>query len=246
MYENNLTEAEASPLVLLPGLMCDARIFASQIDGIAMAQAAPDYGDCDSLDAMAGRVLAMPQERFALLGHSMGARVALEVVRRAPERVTRLALVSTGVHPVVDGEAAARHALRDLGRAEGIDALIDAWLPPMVAPSRRTDAALLDPLRAMCRDAGIARYEAQIAALLARRDVAALLPTITYPVLVAVGSEDGWSTPAQHAAIAATLPDAELIVVPGAGHMLPVEDPAALNAAIAAWLTRPTRYPYPQ
>lgn len=230
--------ADPVPLVMLPGLICDSRIFAAQASAFAQAWPVPDYGDAATLQDMARRVLDTAPACFALLGHSMGARVALEIMRSAPERVDRLALVSTGVHLPADGEAAKRYALRDLGRKWGMAVLVDAWLPPMIAPSRSQDQ-LYDELRAMCIHAGLARFEAQIAALLARPEVESLLPEIACPTLVAVGSEDRWSPPAQHKAIAALIPGAQLVVIDGAGHMLPAECPDVLNAAIAAWLEQP-------
>jgi pimeloyl-ACP methyl ester carboxylesterase len=120
-------------------------------------------------------------------------------------------------------------------------ALVDAWLPPMVASPRCDDDAFMAPLRAMCIEAGLSRFEAQIAALLDRPEVESLLPQIDCPVLVAVGREDRWSPPSQHEAIAALIPDARLVVIEGAGHMLPLEAPDALNHAIADWLGRPTQ-----
>ena len=234
----SLPSPETEPLLLLPGLICDARIFAGQRAAFPTATV-PDYGDAADLGAIADHILGSAPPRFAVLGHSMGARIALEIVRRVPARVTRLALVSTGVHLPSDGEAAARHALRDIGRAEGMAALVDAWLPPMVAASRRSDPAFMAPLHAMCISAGLARFESQVTALLARPEVESLLPAIRVPVLIAVGSDDAWSSPDQHEAIAAQMPNAALVVVAGAGHMLPVEAPAELNAAISSWLTKP-------
>lgn len=236
----NLPEDDL-PLILLPGLICDARVFALQLHDFPAAIGAPDYGVANTLTAMAHLVLESAPRRFALLGHSMGARVALEVFRLAPDRVTRLALVSTGVHLPNADEAPKRHALRDLGRQKGMAALVDAWLPPMVAPARQSDEALLAPLRRMCIDAGLARFEAQIEALLNRPEVESLLPRIDVPTLVAVGGEDRWSPPVQHEDFAARIPGATLTVIEGAGHMLPAEAPDALNAAIAAWLETPSR-----
>jgi pimeloyl-ACP methyl ester carboxylesterase len=99
---------------------------------------------------MAARVLRLAPPRFALLGHSMGARVALEIVRTAPTRVDRCALVSTGVHQVRIGEAHKRYVLGDLCRISGIAVLVDAWLPPMIAPANRDNDLLFAQLRQMC------------------------------------------------------------------------------------------------
>ena len=228
-----------TPLLLLPGLICDERIFAAQVRAFPQSRALRGYGSADSLVEMARRVLAEAPARFALLGHSMGARVALEIMRVAPERVSRLALVSTGVHLPREDEAAKRYALRDIGRSDGMGALVDAWLPPMFAPAHQKDEALVAPLRQMCVDVGLAMFEAQIAALLRRSEVESLLPTIQCPTLIAVGREDRWSPPEQHAQIAALVPHARFVVIEGAGHMLPVEAPAALNAEITDWLDQP-------
>ncbi|MEP6785303.1 MAG: alpha/beta hydrolase [Sphingomonadales bacterium] len=232
----------ASQLVLLPGLLCDARIFAAQVACFPDAVAVDGFGTLRSIADMAVRALAAAPGRIALLGHSMGARVALEAWRLAPERIDRLALVSTGVHLPRAGEAEKRFTLRDLGRSDGAEALVDRWLPPMVAPSRIGDDALNQPLRAMCVDAGVDAYAAQIEALLDRPEAESVLPTIDCPTLVMVGREDAWSPPAQHVAIAAAVPDAELVVVEGVGHMLPAEAPNEFNAAIADWLSRPARH----
>lgn len=228
-------------LLMLPGLMCDARMFGPQIAHLPDAQAVDGYGTRDSLAAMARYVLDQAPQRFSLLGHSMGARVAMEVFRAAPERVARLALVSTGAHGTREGEAEKRHALRDLGRREGMLALVDAWLPPMIAASRRGEEGLVSPLRDMCVASGLETFEAQVAALLGRPEIETLLAKIRCPVLVAAGSEDVWSPPEQHAEIASQIPGARLVIIAGAGHMLPVEAPDALNAAIARWMSEPAQ-----
>lgn len=230
----------SAPLVLLPGLICDARIFASQTRRFD-AMAVDGFGPRDSLAAMARHVLETAPPRMSLLGHSMGGRVALEVFRLAPERIDRLALLDTGVHAAGPGEAAKRHALRDLGRAQGAAALVEAWLPPMVAPARHSDEALMRSLRQMCVEAGVDTFAAQIQALIDRPDAESLLPLIRCPVLVAVGGLDSWSPPLQHQAIAAKLAHPIYCEVEGSGHMLPAEAPEQLNAAIAAWLNRPAQ-----
>jgi pimeloyl-ACP methyl ester carboxylesterase len=224
---------------MLPGLICDARIYAPQTAAFPESKAVDGYGMRDSLQSMAQHVLDQVPGRIDLFGHSMGGRIALEVFRLAPERVRRLALVSTGVHPLQPGEREKREALRDIGRKDGIEALAEAWLPPMVAPRRVHDEALMAPLRAMCIRAGMAVFEAQIEALLARPEQESLLPRIACPTLVMTGSQDSWSGPRQHEAIAAAIPNSELVIVEGAGHMIQLEAPEAVNAAIASWLAQP-------
>ena len=224
----------AAPLVCLPGLMCDGQVFAGVSRGFGGVQTV-GFGLRSRLSDMARHALTVAPARMSLVGHSMGARVALEMVRLAPRRVERLALVSTGVHLPRPGEAEQRFALRDLGRREGAAALVDAWLPPMVAPANR-QPDIMERLRRMCIDVGVDAFAAQIEALLDRPSVDALLPTITCPTLIAVGSADVWSPPGQHRAIAASIPGAHLAVIDGAGHMLPVEAPDEFNLAIASWL----------
>jgi len=225
-------------LVMLPGLICDASIYAPQSAAFSDSLAVEGYGLCDSLLGMADIVLEQAPERFALFGHSMGGRIALEVYRKAPERGTHLALVSTGIHPVGANEPANRAALQQVGHDNGFEALVDEWLPPMVADANRTNPAIYDPLKAMCMRASQEQFDAQIKALLSRPEVESLLPQISCPTLVMTGSEDGWAPPAQHEGIAAAIPDSQLVIVEGAGHMIQFEAPKAVNAAIADWLSR--------
>ena len=224
-------------LFILPGLLCNLSMFSATLEAFPGASGVDDrYGRETSLGGMADHALASAPDRFVLLGHSMGARIALEIVRRAPDRVTGLVLADTGIHPAAPGEREKRHALRDVGREQGFAALVDTWLPPMLAPERQGDAALVASLRAMCLLAGQTRFEEQIEALLARPVVEDILPTITCPTLAIAGALDAWSPPAQHEHIAALIPGARLEIVAGAGHMLPAEDPAAFNGALARFL----------
>ncbi|WP_380927488.1 alpha/beta fold hydrolase [Sphingomonas arantia] len=225
--------------MMLPGLLCDARMFAAQRARFPDAVVIDGFGMVDDLAEMARITLNVAPRRISLLGHSMGARVALEMIRLAPERIERLALVSTGVHGPRDGEADRRRELLELGRRQGAEALVDRWLPGMVAPDRIEATALIEPLRHMCVEAGVETFAAQIAALLGRPEVRSLLPTIRCPTAVIVGSEDAWSPPDQHAEIAAAIPGAQLRVIPGAGHMLPAEAPDAFDDAVADWLALP-------
>lgn len=226
-----------APLIILPGLLCDGRMFAPQTDAFPRSSVINGfYGECDRIEAMADYALERMPERAAILGHSMGARVALEIWHKAPKRVERLALADTGFHGVKPGEAEKRYALRDKGRSEGFEALVDAWLPPMIGASNRSDPAVLQPLKAMCMAAGQACFERQIEALLHRPETENVTASLTCPVTLIVGEEDEWSTPQQHADMAARLGGAPVEIVPGAGHMAPFERPEAFDRAVKRWL----------
>jgi pimeloyl-ACP methyl ester carboxylesterase len=229
-------------LLLLPGLICDSRIYAPQLAAFADARAVDSYGLADDLQTMARIALdfadAEGAETFDLLGHSMGGRVVLEVFRTAPERVRRFGFMSSGVHSLREGEADKRAVLSAVGHNHGFERLVDTWLEPMVAEANRANPAIYEPLRQMCLDAGQDVFDAQIRALLGRPEQQSLLPQIACPALVLTGALDTWSPPAQQEPIAAAFPDAELVIVPGAGHMVQREAPEAVNGAIADWLAR--------
>jgi pimeloyl-ACP methyl ester carboxylesterase len=230
-------------LVLVPGLVCDARVWRDQFEvlsGSRPVQVA-SHGTLDRLERMAERILDTAPPRFALAGHSMGGRVALEVLARAPARVTRVALLDTGFEKLAPGEAGerereGRYRLRDIGRREGMLALGRDWARGMVHPSRLSDAALMDEIHAMIARAPLAQFEAQTEALLARPDRTELLGTIRVPTLVLCGREDAWSPPARHEQMARMIPGARLVVVPECGHMCTMERPDEVTAALADWL----------
>ncbi len=230
-------------LLFLPGLICDARIYAPQTASFADSHTVDSYGSADSLVQMAHIALAeadrIGADTFDLFGHSMGGRVALEVFRLAPARVRRLALVSTGVHPLGADEPAKREALKAVGHQQGFAALVDNWLPPMVADAHRADPVIYQPLREMCLSMDQATFDAQINALVTRPAVDDLLGQIACPTLVMTGELDGWAPPAQHEQIAAAIPNSQLVIVPGAGHMVQFEAPVAVNEAINRWLATP-------
>lgn len=225
---------------LLPGLICSDYVWRAQVAALGRygAVAVPGYGGADSINAMARRVLAAAPERLAVAGHSMGARVALEMHRLAPGRIERMALFDTGVHPEQPGEREKRMALLATGKRHGMQALVNEWLPPMVHPGRRQDEDFMRPLREMAVGAGIETFERQILALLSRPDAGARLPAIDVPVLVGVGRSDEWSPVAQHESIAARIRGARLVVFENAGHMAPLEAPDAVSQALIDWLDR--------
>lgn len=225
-------------LLLLPGLMCDAGVWRAQIAAFEADHEVrvPDFFGLDSFDAMAKAALALADRPFALAGHSMGGRVAMQVAATAPERVLRLALLDTGAHLPALGEAEGRLALVAAGEREGIEAVIQAWLPPMLAPANRDDRALWDEIAAMQRRAGVQTLKRQQQALLNRPDGFAQLDTIRVPTAFITGALDAWSPPEQHRQMQARVPGSTLTVIDNCGHMAPMEAPEAVNQALAAWL----------
>jgi pimeloyl-ACP methyl ester carboxylesterase len=233
----------SEPLVLVPGLLCDRTVWDPQIDalGSEVDCVVPDHGMSDSLPDMAARILAAAPPRFALAGHSMGGRVALEVLAQAPARVTRLALLDTGYEGLAPGDAgererAGRMRLLHIARTDGMLAMGRDWARGMVHPDRLADAALMGAIHDMICRSTPERFDAQIRALLTRPDRTALLPAIAMPTLVLCGHEDGWSPIDRHHRLAAQIRGAVLVDVPRSGHMSTMERPAEVAAALRAWL----------
>lgn len=217
-------------IVLIPGLMNDAWVWYGVIG--ALSRLGPIFiartDGCDSLAEMAQRIADSVNGPMVVVGHSMGGRVALELAALAGDRVQGLALLDTGAAGPKAHEAAGRMKLVALAREEGMESVARDWMPPMLAPDRRSDTALIDGITAMLLRADADIFEAQQRALLNRPDRMDLLASIPCPILAVTGSEDGWAPPAQHQAMVDRAPDARLIVAQGAGHMLPVEAPEKL------------------
>lgn len=233
--------SQNAQLVLLPGLICNETVWAPQVGALRdyRPMAIHGYGSARSLEAMARMTLASAPARFSLAGHSMGGRVALEMYRQAPDRIERLALLDTGVHAIQPGEREKRLAVFEVGKTQGMAALVANWLPPMVHTDRRDDPELMRELTDMCLSAGLEQFENQITALINRHEAHSLLARISCPTLVGVGSDDIWAPVQQHREIAAVIPDAEMVIFEHAGHMAPRETPELVSKALRRWLERP-------
>lgn len=229
-------------VILVPGLLCDADVWTHQIAALEgqYEVIVPDLTRHDSLPGMAQHILDGAPDRFSIIGHSMGGRVTLEVFRLAPERVARLGLLDTGVHAAPPEELPKRQAMLDISASQGMKALADAWLPPMVRPGLLIEnPELRARLYAMIERMTPAIHRQQITALINRPDGAPLLPQIACPALVGVGELDLWSPPDQHLPIADAIAGATMVVFAGAGHMAPMETPDAVNAALLEWMAQP-------
>ncbi len=230
--------------VLLPGLLCDAEVWADALHALQAAGArcqVPDYGHAASLTTMAQQVLAATGDAaLNVAGHSMGGRVALEMVRLAPRRVRRLALLDTGfgalpAGPDGESERDKRLALVQLGRSRGMAAMARLWARGMVHPAR-LDSPVFEAVVAMVARKTSDIHQAQIDALLARPDAGPVLRTLSCPTLLLCGRQDSWSPVAQHEQMRALVPAATLMVIEDAGHMVTMEQPAATSQALLSWL----------
>jgi len=225
-------------IVLVPGLMNDGWVWRHQVGPLSrVAPVAIARTDgCDTLQEMADRALAIGSGPLCVIGHSMGARVAMEAALRAPERVARLGLVSSGMGPSAEGEAEGRMRLAALAREAGMAAVAAEWLPPMVGPAGRASPGLMEGITAMLRRCPPDVFAAQQNALVHRPDRRAELARLPCPTLIATGEEDRWSTAEVHREMAEQVPLSTLRIVPGAGHFLPVEEPEALTDVLLDWL----------
>ena len=228
------------PLLLLSGLLCDETVWAdipARLADVADIRIISFRG-LSSIPAMAAHVLSVAPERFAVAGHSMGGRVALEALRSAPQRICALALLNTGVHTVRDGEPQSRSRLLRVAYEQGMSALASEWLPPMLAGGGPRTAAQMARLTAMVERSTPDSYAGQINALLNRPEALSILPTIDVPTLLLSGSEDTWSPVSQHETMRRRIPHATLFEVHGAGHMAPFERPDAVSLALREWLAK--------
>lgn len=227
------------PLVLVPGLLCTARLYAPQMTALA-AEGRPvvvaDHASDATIPAIAARLLAAAPARFALAGLSMGGYVAMEVMRQAPERVARLALLDTTARPDTEEQTANRERQIALARAGRLAEVAAALFPMFVDAARETDAALRDTVLAMAAETGAEAFERQQRAIMGRIDSRPHLAAIVCPTLVLVGAGDRLTPPERAREIGELIPGSRLEIVVGAGHLPTLEAPDATTAALRTWL----------
>jgi pimeloyl-ACP methyl ester carboxylesterase len=227
------------PLLLLSGLLSDGALWRAQVEGLADVAAPvmiPDLSQDDTIAGMARRALAAAPPRFAVAGLSMGGYVALEIMRLAPERATKLALLDTSARTDTPEQAERRRGAIELAEGGGFDGVADRMLPNLVHPDRLTDPDLVSAIRAMARRLGKDGFLRKQRAIMGRIDSRPHLPRIACPTLVLCGREDASTPVALHEEMAALVPGARLEVVERCGHMSAMERPAEVTAALRRWL----------
>ena len=246
MRANSVGDTERPTLVLAPVMLCDEAVWgplAQSLDGEAELVFV-HYGEARGIEAMAEAVLAQAPARFALAGHSMGGRIAMEAARIAPDRVTRLALLSADHLPKPEGEAGeaetrGRYGLLNIARTEGMAAVAERLLPTLVPKDRLGEAALTGPIKAMIARQTPDMLERQVELSAQRTGQAAVLAGLTVPLLLICGDQDGFGRAPFQAQMAALAADATSILLEHCGHMVTLEAPATVDAAIRRWLFGP-------
>jgi pimeloyl-ACP methyl ester carboxylesterase len=229
------------PLVLLPGMMCDRRLFEPQVahlDDIADIFVG-DIGRHPSIRRIAAAVLdEVPFDRFALCGLSMGGIVAMEMLRQAPDRVSGVAFLDTT--PLADAVGRAEIRNRQVERAkrgELQSLFIEEMLPHYLAPGNAHDERLRQVLIDMAVDLGEIVFENQSNALRDRANNEAAIAEYGGSVLIICGEEDAMCPPARHELIASHSPQSELVTIPAVGHISTLEAPHTVSLALRRWLT---------
>lgn len=236
-----MADSSRETVVLVPGLLCDHGVWTAQLEALS------EPFDCrvaqldiqDSIEGMASAVLALSDGMFSLVGHSMGGYVALEVMRQAPERVRRLALLDTQPRADSKDQAVRRKALFEEAQRGGFREVIAGFPPLLFHESRLSDASLVKAFDEMAERVGKEAFLRQQRAIMGRRDSVATLSGILCPTLVLCGRQD-LITPLENSQLmAAAIPTAApLLVLEECGHMAPMEQPTAVIAALRSWMER--------
>jgi pimeloyl-ACP methyl ester carboxylesterase len=229
------------PVVFLPGMMCDARLFAPQVAVLSAnhcVTVAP-ITQGDSVEDIAQSLLTRLPQRFALAGLSMGGIVAMEILRRAPERVSRLALLDTNPLAETPLVAAAREPQIVAAKTGRLRDVMRDEMKPRYLAAGPAQAEVLDLVMRMAEDLGPDVFVRQSRALQRRPDQQATLRRCRLPTLVLCGAEDTLCPVKRHEFMAELIPQARLVVIDGAGHLPPLEQPEATTQALRDWIALP-------
>jgi pimeloyl-ACP methyl ester carboxylesterase len=226
------------PVVLVPGLNCSARLYAEQIP--ALWRFGPvmvaDHTRDASIAAIAGQILANAPPVFARVGLSLGGYISFEIMRQAPQRVGRLALLDTSARPDTAELTARRQAPMARARAGKLIEVADESFVFFVHPNRYGDVALRAVVRAMAEETGAEAYLRQQQAIIGRPDSRPMLGAIQCPTVMLVGEQDRGTPPELAREIAAGIAGARLVVVPDCGHLSTLERPQAVTKALVEWM----------
>lgn len=215
-------------VVLAPGLLCDDRLWSALGPMLAGPVLSLDFSEDDSLEAMARRILAEGPERFVLVGFSMGGMAAVVAAAREPRRVMGLVLIDTHADPETQERSQRRACQIATVEAGGFARLVGEELKPAYFADPGTRPAERRLVSEMAREAGPQQFRRHVQALMSRPDPTPLLSGLTMEVVVMTGEADALATPEAARRLAAAVPFGRLVVIPGCGHMAPLEAPAVI------------------
>jgi pimeloyl-ACP methyl ester carboxylesterase len=224
--------------ILIPGLLCDAFVWEPLVKRIEGVARVADLSTQDDITTMAKDCLAIVKGKLKVAGHSMGARVAIEMVRLEPERIERMILLDTGIHPLKEGELEKREEIVRFAYDKGMQTLAERWLRGMVYEPNQQDVKLMSDLTNMVLRKNPELHERQISALINRPDALNYLHQISCPVLLIVGRQDMWSPVSQHEKMLNLLSNAKLEIIEDAGHFAPVEKPELVSEICSRFLNQ--------
>lgn len=226
------------PIVLVPGLLCSARLYAHQVQELwRMGPVMVADQTRDSVMAgIARRILIHAPPRFALVGLSMGGYIAFEIMRQEPDRVAKLALLDTSARADTPEQTLRRKSLITLARSGPMATIADRLFPILVHPSRRTDEQMQEVVRRMALETGPEAFIRQQTAIISRVDSRSGLGAIKCPGLVMVGDADELTPPELSAEIAGSIPGARLVTVAECGHLSTLEQPRFVSGTLLDWL----------
>ena len=224
--------------MLIPGLLASARMYAAQVPHLWRAGPVmiADHTRDDSMGGIARRILSAAPARFALVGLSMGGYIAFEILRQAPERIAKVALLDTSARADAPEQTAMRRAQMALAAQGQLAEVVEQQFPRLVHRARRADGALREVFTLMAEEVGAAGFIRQQTAISGRSDSRPTLGSIRCPTLVLVGEGDELTPPERAAEIAAGVPGARLTTVPQCGHMSTLEQPDEVTRALLEWL----------
>ena len=234
-----MTEVRIKNLVLLPGLVNDARLFQFQIEDLSdMAQSSVgDLTVADTIAELAAQVLVHAPSKFALAGLSMGGYVALEIMRQAPERVQGLALLDTSARPDTPEAIANRHKLIEQAETH-FQLVLDNLMPKLVHPSRMIYNSIVDTIYSMGHRIGKDAFIRQQRAIMTRIDSRPHLAKIMCPTMILCGRQDVIAPVEVHEEMAAAIPGSRLVVIEECAHLSAMGQPKLVSEAMRVWLRR--------
>lgn len=227
-----------TPILFVPGLLCSAEIFNAQV--AALWSLGPTTVastlEGESVGEVARKILETAPPRFALAGISMGGYISFEIMRQAPERVSKLALLDTTARPDTPEQTAQRWLTLEEARTGDFRSTALAGLTNLLHPERRDDVSLRHINERMARSVGLEGFARQLALIISRPDSRPFLSAISIPTLVLVGDADALTPVARAQEIAEHIAGARLVIVPDCGHLSTIEQPEAVSSALADWM----------